>query len=95
MLCLIAQAQGPSWEVVSQWGPAIPLLMIVLWFFDRMSRRIEKGMRDVRDAMIRMEVHASERHTEAMSLLRDIRNEACDGHPPPRRRRKDPPNDGD
>jgi len=95
MICF-AQNPGVPWEAVGQWPPAILTLLIVLWFIDRAAKRyVEKGFRDLRDAMIRLEVNAAERHEEAMSLLRDIRNEACYPGNPRRRRRDDPPDSHD
>ncbi len=82
------------WEVISLWGPALPLLVIVLMFLDRVAKRyIERGFRDNRDALHKTELHNAECHEEHMAVLREIHDAVCDGDPPRRRRRRDRPDD--
>lgn len=85
---------APSWDYLAQWGPALPLLVIVLWFGDRWLKRIDTRAREIRDGLMKIEVHHSERHEEMMSELRNISSSVCDEDARHRRRKK-PPREGE
>lgn len=93
MGCLAQMPHGaPTWDFLAQWGPALPLLLIVLWFADRWLKRLELRLRDIRDGLFKIEVHHAERHEEMMSEVRSISASVCE-HDTKFRRRKPPPDD--
>jgi hypothetical protein len=82
---------APTWDYLAQWGPALPLLLILLWFADRWLKRLEVRAREIRDILIKIEVHHAERHEELMSELRNISSSVCEQDTKYRRRKPPPP----
>lgn len=94
MGCLAQVAVGaPTWDYLAQWGPALPLLVIMLWFGDRWLKRLDLRLRDIRDGLAKIELHHSERHEEAMMHLRNIAGSVCEHDTRTRRRKPPPPDD--